>query len=99
MTYSEFLNILSAQAETEFADFQRRLIFTNYQILGVRTPTMRKIAKQYMENIEEIFVEAMKQIQSTKRIRQNDKLEGKKKKVKNVENKPNKKKKQNCVIV
>lgn len=55
MTYSEFLNILSAQAETEFADFQRRLIFTNYQIFGVRTPTMRKIAKQYMENIEEIF--------------------------------------------
>ena len=55
MTYSEFLKILSAHAETEFADFQRRLIFTNYQILGVRTLTMRKIAKQYMENFEEIF--------------------------------------------
>ena len=32
-------------AEKDFAVFQSRLIPTNYQILGVRTPIMRKIAK------------------------------------------------------
>ena len=55
MEYSQFLKILSSFAEEKFAEFQRRLIFTKYQILGVRTPKMREIAKQYADNFEEIF--------------------------------------------
>ncbi len=55
MTYSEFLDILSAQAENSFAEFQRRLIFTKYKILGVRTPCMRQLAKSYAPYFNEIF--------------------------------------------
>ena len=55
MTYSQFLDILSAYAEEEFAAFQRRLILTERKILGVRTPTMRKIAKEHIAELEEIF--------------------------------------------
>ena len=54
MKYSDLLDVLHSYAEEKFADFQRRLIFTNRKILGVRTPILRKIAKEYtleMENI------------------------------------------------
>ena len=55
MTYLELLNHLSVCAEKDFAEFQKRLIFTKYSILGVRTPTLRKIAKEYIADFEEIF--------------------------------------------
>ncbi len=55
MTYSNFLNILRENSEEEFARFQKKLIFTDRKILGVRTPIMRKIAKEWKENIDELF--------------------------------------------
>ena len=55
MTYLEFLDILSSKAESAFAQFQKRLIFTKYKIMGVRTPTLRKLAKEYAADFEEIF--------------------------------------------
>ncbi len=55
MTYLQFLKILSSYAEEEFAAFQNRLICTKYRILGVRTPTLRKLAKQYAKNFDEIL--------------------------------------------
>ena len=55
MTYSDFLNRLTAYAEENFANFQRKLIFTKYEILGVRTPTLHKIAKEFAKDFEEIF--------------------------------------------
>ncbi len=55
MTYSDLLNRLTVYAEKEFADFQRRLIFTKYEILGVRTPILHKLAKEYLDDFEDIF--------------------------------------------
>ena len=55
MKYSDLINHLTACAEADFADFQRRLIFTKYSILGVRTPTLHKLAKEYMGEFEDIF--------------------------------------------
>ena len=55
MTYSDLLNRLTANSEKTFADFQRRLIFTKYEILGVRTPILHKIAKEYLDEFEKIF--------------------------------------------
>lgn len=55
MTYSDFLNMLQGYAEENFADFQRRLIFTSRKILGVRTPVLRKITKQYQAETESIL--------------------------------------------
>ena len=36
---------LEENAEKEFAEFQRKLIFSSHKILGVRTPILRKFAK------------------------------------------------------
>ena len=55
MTYSKLIERLKAQAEENFADFQRKLIPTKQKILGVRTPTLRKIAKEYLGEVEKIF--------------------------------------------
>ena len=55
MKYSEFIELLSIFAEPQFAEFQRRLIFTKYTILGVRTPKLRELAKRHKEHFEEIF--------------------------------------------
>ena len=55
MTYSEFFNSLRLRAEEDFAVFQRRLIPTKYQILGVRTPIMRKIAKLSLQYLDDLL--------------------------------------------
>jgi len=55
MTYSELIDILNQNKSDSFATFQRRLIPTEYSILGVRTPTMRKIAKMYEKEWQDIF--------------------------------------------
>ena len=55
MQYLEFIEYLSSFSETEFAEFQRQLIPTKYQIMGVRTPKLREIAKQYAKDLETVF--------------------------------------------
>lgn len=55
MKYSEFLQDLQGYAESDFAAFQRKLIPTQQQILGIRTPTMRRLAKLWREKLPEIF--------------------------------------------
>ena len=55
MQYSELLKRLNGYAEPTFADFQCRLIFTRYPILGVRTPMIRRLAKECFCDFEEIF--------------------------------------------
>ena len=55
MLYSDFLNNLKSYAETDFAEFQRRLIPTQREILGVRTPTLRRFAKEYQGDLNELF--------------------------------------------
>lgn len=55
MTYLGFIEELKGLAEQDFAVFQRGLIFTKYEILGVRTPILRKLAKKYDKDFEIIF--------------------------------------------
>ena len=55
MLYSDFLNNLKSYAETDFAEFQRRFIPTQREILGVRTPTLRRLAKEYQGDLNELF--------------------------------------------
>ena len=56
MTYDNFLKILAPYCEEVFARFQNKLILPPKQkILGVRTPTLRKIAKKHLNEIDEIF--------------------------------------------
>ena len=55
MKYSGFLTKLQSVAEMDFAAFQKRLIFTNREILGVRTPIMRRIAKECLQEIDDLL--------------------------------------------
>lgn len=55
MKYSEFIELLKAVSEKDFAAFQKGLIFTKREILGVRTPTMRKITKECMDDVDELL--------------------------------------------
>ena len=55
MQYSDFIKDLQRYAEEEFAVFQRALIPTKRKILGVRTPTLRRLAKAYKGNLDELF--------------------------------------------
>lgn len=55
MKYSELLTLLKEKREEEFAAFQRKLIPTKQEILGVRTPVIRKIAKEYGGDVTELL--------------------------------------------
>ena len=55
MTYFDFIEELKSLAEPNFARFQRGLIFTKYEILGVRTPIMRKLAKVWKGREKELL--------------------------------------------
>lgn len=56
MTYLKFINDLKEYREDDFAQFQAKLIPTQQKILGIRTPVMRKLAKQYQTHFEEILL-------------------------------------------
>ena len=47
MQYFQYKQRLLSLAETDFAVFEQKLIFTQYPIIGVRTPLLRKIAKEW----------------------------------------------------
>ena len=55
MKYSDFLKLLNTFAEKDFAAFQKRLIFTEREVLGVRTPMVRKIAKEYSNELDDLL--------------------------------------------
>ena len=56
MTYDEFLSILKPFCEEKFAAFQQKLILPPKQkLLGVRTPTMRMLAKKYLREMQSVF--------------------------------------------
>lgn len=45
-TYQEFLKHLKNISEPKYKEFHSKLCFTKYEILGIRVPILRKIAKQ-----------------------------------------------------
>ena len=55
MTYSEFIEKITPYAEESFAIFQKKLIFTNRKILGIRTPILRRLAKDFAGDIEDLL--------------------------------------------
>lgn len=55
MTYEELIAELKELSEETFAAFQKKLIFTKAEILGVRTPVLRKLAKRLENEAEYVF--------------------------------------------
>lgn len=44
--YQKFINDLSKLQEKEYLDFNKKLIFTKYKMIGIRIPELRKITKE-----------------------------------------------------
>lgn len=57
MRYPEFLAELQQSADVAYRDFHKRLLKNDeIKVLGVRVPQMRKIAKKYAGNVEELML-------------------------------------------
>ena len=55
-TYKEYINYLKSIKEEDYKKFHSKLCFTKYEILGIRVPILRKIAKSISKtNIDEFL--------------------------------------------
>lgn len=54
MTYDELLKCFEENKDDVFADFQRKLLCTDKKVIGVRTPDLKKIAKNLKGRYYEI---------------------------------------------
>lgn len=55
MSYDQLINELRSVSEEKFADFQRKLVPTKKEILGICTPKMRLLAKKWGKDFEKLF--------------------------------------------
>ena len=56
ISYPEFLEEIKSYAEPEYAAFHKRLLKNdNINVLGVRVPQLRKIAKKYINCVDELL--------------------------------------------
>jgi len=71
-SYKEFLDYLKSLQDFKYKEFHSRLTFTKYEIIGIRVPILRKIAKEiskenpikFLNNVgnkyyEEVFIEGL----------------------------------------
>lgn len=59
-TYQEYINYLISIKEDKYKEFHSKLCFTKYEILGIRLPIIRKIAKQISKTNYEDFLKLTK---------------------------------------
>lgn len=53
MNYLEFINYLFSFQDLKYRDFHFKLLNTNQEVIGIRTPILKKIAKElYKDNIK-----------------------------------------------
>lgn len=70
--YNDFINYLFSLQDLKYKEFNKKLTFTKYEIIGIRVPILRKIAKEiiksdyhkFLDNggttyYEEIFIEGL----------------------------------------
>ena len=55
MTYSEFIKKIKPYAEEDYAAFHQNLTPTKYPILGIRVPIMRRLAKEFYKDIQDLL--------------------------------------------
>lgn len=57
VTYQQYIEYLKSISESNYRDFQKKLCFTKYEILGIRIPILRKIVKKILKtNIEQFLM-------------------------------------------
>ena len=56
MQYRQLLALLEENADSDYRTFQKRLLKNDsVNLLGVRIPALRKIAKQFKDDLENLF--------------------------------------------
>ena len=56
MNYQEFLEELKALSDEKYRDFHKKLLKNeSVQVIGVRVPELRKLAKKYRDKIDTLF--------------------------------------------
>ena len=58
--YENFINTLKRSADTEFIEFNKKLIFTNYKFIGVKTNILRSYAKEIAKGDPHNFLKLCK---------------------------------------
>ena len=59
-TYQKYINYLISIKENKYKEFHTKLCFTKYEILGIRLPIIRKIAKEISKTNYEDFLKLTK---------------------------------------
>ena len=59
-TYQEYINYLISIKENKYKEFHTKLCFTKYEILGIRLPIIRQIAKEISKTNYEDFLKLTK---------------------------------------
>ena len=55
--YLEYVNYLIKIKEEKYREFNLKIVFTNYKMLGIRLPILRKIAKDIYNNDYKSFLD------------------------------------------
>jgi len=55
-TYEEFISLLKSKQDLKYKEFNQKLTFTKYEIIGVRVPLLRNIAKDILKSDYERFL-------------------------------------------
>ena len=55
-TYNDYLDYLKSLADVKYLEFNKKIINTNYKMLGIRVPLLKKIAKKISKGDVEEFL-------------------------------------------
>lgn len=57
--YRDFIQYLLSLQDLKYKEFHQKLTFTKYEIIGIRVPVLRKIAKEIAKNYSEDFLKCL----------------------------------------
>lgn len=55
-SYKDFIKLLKSKQDKNYKDFHQKLTFTKYEIIGIRVPVLRKIAKEIIKSDYKFFL-------------------------------------------
>ena len=55
-SYNHFINYLKSNSENSYKEFSEKITFTKYEMLGIRLPKLRSIAKEISKSDYKSFL-------------------------------------------
>lgn len=59
-TYEQFIDYLKLNQDLKYKEFHKKLTFTKYEIIGVKVPILRRIAKEILKSDYKTFLKDVK---------------------------------------